>query len=384
MKRFVDKTKGLVRGTPTAVLISAVIHGVLLLLATGFVVFTIMDKKEVNFVPQKIDRPKMKLKKLRVKVKEQAKPRKTTQRIASTRKSADLPDIQLPEMTGMGAGLEGGIGGFDMMADLSKMTLMGAERSVGNDLEGTLYHLKRDAMGELIPGVASGQWEVNTLFKNELNNFLANNWDTRILEKYYRSPKKLYATHIMLPAFASDIALDLYGLPDDWEAGRYLILYKGEIAYSKGGRFRFWGTGDDLLFVRIGGKLVLDARTSKGGSYPSWTEPWRTPNNWKSNSPENMKHLLGTSTAKVGDWFTLEPGVPVKMEVLLGEDMGGRTSAMLNIQEEGVEYPKNKYGSPILPAFKMAKIPEHVIDELEYLLIPGDTDLRGGPIFNAY
>lgn len=384
MKRLIKKSKGLVRGTPTAVLISILIHGGLLLLATGFVVFTIIDKKEANFVPEKIDRPKMKLKKLRVKVKEQAKPRKTTQRIASTRKSADLPDIQLPEMTGMGSALEGELGGFEMMEDLSKMTIFGGEKSIGNDLEGTLYHLKWYRDGTKVPEMESGQWNVNTAFRDEVNKFLANDWDPAVFAKYDRSPHKLYASYFMLPAFASDKALQIYGMPENREAGRYVIHYKGEIAHKKGGKFRFWATGDDFLFVRINGKLILDARTTKGLSAPHWNAQFKTPNNWKSSSPENMKHLLGNSTAKISDWFELKPGEPATMEVFIGEDMGGRTSCMINVQEFGVEYEKNEYGSPILPAFKTAPMPTHIVDEIEYHSIPGDTDLTGGPIFNAY
>jgi hypothetical protein len=49
-----------------------------------------------------------------------------------------------------------------------------------------------------------------------------------------------------------------------------------------------------------------------------------------------------------------------------------------------VEYPENKYGGPILPAFKTMPIPSHIIDEIEYVVIPGDTDLESGPIFSAY
>jgi len=390
MKKLVNKTKGLIRGTSTAVLLSVVIHAVLFFAAGVWVVFKFIDAQEAKFVaPPPLERPKMQLKKLRVKVKPTAKPRKSTQRITSTRKTAAMPDIQLPEMTGMGAGLQS-VGGFEMMADMSEMTIFGGGKSMGNDLEGTLYYMMWNRQGEPIPAMASGSnaagWPVNALFRDEVNKFLVNNWSPLTFAKYYRSPKKLYATQFMLPKFGSDRALQIYDMPEGQEAARYVIHYKGKISHPTGGKFRFWGTGDDFFFVRINKKLILDARTTIGKSYSGHRHnaQFKTPNGWKSSSKENMKHLLGTSSAKISDWFVLEPGVPIEMEVLIGEDMGGRTSALLNVQEFGVEYPENGYGSPILPAFKTAPIPDHIVDELEYLNIPGDTDLRGGPIFGAY
>jgi len=382
MKRLIRKTKGLVRGTPTAVLISAAVHGALLLLATGFVVFTIIEKQEAKFVPQKIDRPKMQLKKLRVKVKEQAKPRKTTQRIASSRKSADLPDIQLPEMTGMGAGLEGAIGGFDMMADLSSMTLFGGQRSLGNDLEGTFYHLMRDRAGNPLTGYKPVSGAPNMKYMDKLNMFIASGWDSAVLDQFYRSPTKLYATHFMFCIFASELALKKFNMGDDQYGGLYIIHYKGKISHPTGGRFRFWGTGDDFLLIRINGKLVLDGRTVRSGHYGNWNSDIKT--GWESSEPQNWGYPLGFSAVTVGDWFALGAGEPVEMEVLIGEDQGGRTACLLNVEEFGVEYPENEYGAPILPAFKTAKIPEHIIDEIEYLLIPGESDLKGGPVFSAY
>jgi len=380
MKRLFKKTQNLIKGTPTAVLLSAAIHAILLLLAGGMVVFSIIEKQDTKFTPQKVKRPTMKLKKLRVKVKETAKPRKTTQRITSRRTQA-MPDIQLPAMTGMGSGLEGGVGGFEMLADLSQMTIFGGERSTGNDLEGTFYHLMRDRYGRHIPLPDMGVpgWGLITYqFADAVTEFLKN-WSPKTLSKYYQAPRKLYASHFMMPPFASEKASQIYGLSDNLQAALYLVHYKGKIAHPEGGRFRFWATGDDMLFVRINKKLILDGRTTG-----FWAAEFKTPNNWQSSDPESGIYSLARSRSVIGDWFTLEPGVPVEMEVLMGEDIGGRTWAVLNVQEEGVDYPKNNEGCPVLPAFKTAPIPEHIIDEIEYGVPVDQTDLLGGPIFSAY
>ena len=65
----------------------------------------------------------MQLKKPKVKVKQSAKP-KPTQRIVTKMKSASMPDIQLPELSGVSDGLNTGIGGFDLMPNLNETTLL--------------------------------------------------------------------------------------------------------------------------------------------------------------------------------------------------------------------------------------------------------------------
>ena len=64
MKRIVKKTKGLIKGAPTAVLFSAVIHLILFAVFGGMVVFSVMKKMERKFTPPPpVERPKMELKK---------------------------------------------------------------------------------------------------------------------------------------------------------------------------------------------------------------------------------------------------------------------------------------------------------------------------------
>ena len=111
------------------------------MLAGLLVVFTVANKEEKKFVPPKpVDRPKMKLKK--PKVKKNAKP-KSSSRIVTKVTKANMPDIQLPEMSGIGEGISGSIGGFEMMPDLGEVTIFGAGQTIGNDFVGTFYDFKR-------------------------------------------------------------------------------------------------------------------------------------------------------------------------------------------------------------------------------------------------
>ena len=197
-----------------------------------------------------------------------------------------------------------------------------------------------------------------------------------MFDRYYRSPVKLYATHIMIPPRASELGPASFGINEDIQAALWVIHYKGKIAHETGGTFRFLGMSDDLLMVRIDGKFVLDA------NIPSHSR--RMNIEWRSSSDEHQRYRLGPGGARVGDWFTLEPGVPVDMEVLVSEVPGGWFFAMLNVQEYGVDYPENEYDAPIFPVFKTMELPEHIVSEIKYGLIPGDADVENGPVFSVY
>ena len=150
-----SKSTKITKGAPSGFVLSLMVHAAAFMLAGMLVVFNVVKKEEKKFVPPKpVDRPKMKLKKPKVKIKKSSKP-KATNRIVTKVKRASMPDIQLPEMSGITAGLGGGMGGFDIMPDLSDVSVLGSAQSIGNDfvwpdvvyrgLEGNKFRLvKRD------------------------------------------------------------------------------------------------------------------------------------------------------------------------------------------------------------------------------------------------
>jgi len=170
MKRLIKKSQKVGKGMPSAVVLSILIHAALFLLAGMLVVFTVVKKEEKQFVPpQAVERPKMKLRKPKVKVRKSSKPKPTT-RIVTKVNRVSMPDIQLPEMSGMSDGLAGGLGGFDMMPDFDEVSVFGGGQSIGNDFEGTLYDLKRDRNGRNIP---MGEDQ----FRMELRKFVRSGWE---------------------------------------------------------------------------------------------------------------------------------------------------------------------------------------------------------------
>ena len=85
-----------------------------------------------------------------------------------------------------------------------------------------------------------------------------------------------------------------------------------------------------------------------------------------------------------GSWFTLEPGVPLEMEVVLGERAGGLAAAMLAVEEEGVEYPTNFEQGPKLPIFKTAELTRDQVDVIMEYMYEDHYEITNGPVFNDY
>jgi hypothetical protein len=368
MKQSLRKNKITAKGLPSAVVLSILIHAGIFLLAGMLVVFTVVKKKEQKFVPPKaVERPKMKLKKPKVKIKKSSRPKSTT-RIVTKANRATMPDIQLPEMSGMGGGLGDGLGdGFDMMPDFDAISVFGSGQTIGNDFEGSLYSLNRDRNGRPIP------MDENT-FRQKLRDFVLADWNPRVIRKYYCSPTKLYTTHFMIPEIPSPMAPEVFGEPD-MEAYYFFLHYKGKLVSQEPITFRFWGNGDAYMFIRVGGEEVFISCWDTHKTYFDW---------WQSSSADDEKYFLGNRPMTVGDWITLEPGKALDMEVILGEWKGGAVAAMLNVEVQDEEYERNRQRGPILPAFKTTEFSDDLLDEIYPLLSVKETCLTNGPVFRDY
>jgi hypothetical protein len=370
MRKSEKKIKKSGKGTPSAVMISIIVHAVILSVAGGLVVFSAIKKAEKKFVPPPpVDRPKMDLKKPRVKVKQASKPRATTR--ISTKSVASMPDIQLPDISNAGSGLSGGVGGYELVPNVAEMSMFGGTKSVavGNDFEGTFYSLRYDRRGK---ETSMGESE----YISTIRRFVELNWNPYVFAPYYRAPQKLYTTQIFIPTIFSEFGPSQFGIPagPDFDPYLWCVHYKGKIMRKDGGRFRFWGFGDDVLLVRVNGRVVLNA---------SWGDFRTELYDWPRHE-EDYRYYMGHAQAAVGDWFDLEPGVPVEMEVLIGEIPGGEFCAYLVVEDAEEDYAENQQGMPILPVFKTAEIPERIKDKIRYTLIRGEADLDSDLMFNVY
>ncbi|QBG46745.1 hypothetical protein EGM51_04795 [Verrucomicrobia bacterium S94] len=363
-----DKGRGVVKGAPSGFVISMAIHAAAFALAGMLVVFNVVKKEEKKFVPPKpVDRPKMKLKKPKVKVKKTSKPRSTT-RIVTKVQKASMPDIQLPEMTGMGEGLVGDIGGFEITPNLEEISVFGAGQAIGNDFEGELYHFRYDRRGGKISSM-----DLDPFF-DIVREYARKGFKKSVLAPYYRSAKKLYTTHFIVPQVPSRMAPGLFGEPDK-EGDCFFVNYKGKLVYHEDIKFRFWGSGDGYISVMVDGEHVL---------LNGWDARLEVLDYWQSSDSQSGKHYCVGMGMAVGDWIELKAGEPKDMEIFFGEWGGGIMSAALLVEVEGVEYPQTKWGGPLLPAFKTEEFTRDQLEEIYKFLPPGELSLTNGPVFRDY
>lgn len=370
------------KGMPSGFVISLVFHLAVFFLAGLFVVFTVVTKPEPEFTPPPpIERPKMKLKKPKVKVKKSSNPRPSS-RIVAKVKTKQMPEIQLPDLQGVGEGLLGGSGfGGDFLdlPDMPTMTEFGSTESIGNDLVGTYWDLKYTRSGTFAPMT---QYDWRRLY----NEFVSSDdWDTSLFDRYYKGPRKLYAQTLILPPSISAMAPAAFGMPDKMCSGGYwIVYYRGKIVHKDGITFRFWLAVDDSMCIRIDGKIVVAASWIRPSDGQARRQELMYAGLWRSTANWDATYTYGHGKATVGDWVTLEPGVPHDIEVVSTDNVAANASAIVMVEEKGVDYPKNRQGAPILPIFRMAELSHDYLDLIYRNLCEDEANCTNGPIFSDF
>ncbi len=378
MAKMFNRPKKANKGAPSGLVISLIFHAAAFFIAGLFVIFTVVNAPEPEFeAPPPIERPKMKLKKPKVKVKKSSNP-KPSSRIVAKVKTKQMPEIQLPDLMGTGEGLLGGTGmggEFMDLPEVKELTIFGTEMTTGNDLVGTFFDFKRTSSGLSKP-VNIDHYVRPYMMDEVMLDFLENDWDVSVWNKYYHSPKKLYASTICIGCTDSVAAPEAFG--EDTEGYAWAILYRGKLVYPEDIKFRFRGAGVPIA-VRVDGKVVLMCTFHSQGAeqfyYPIW----------KSSAGDTFTYAMGNNKQEIGDWIELKGGEPVDIEVLIADLEGGVITAMLGVEVEGEEYPRNPYGGgPTIPVFKTDNLTRAQIDALYVDVFPGDVCLTNGPVFCDY
>ncbi len=357
----------------SAILVSVIVHAAFIAIALTFVAVQVYIKPEQTFEVKDVQRPKMQLRKLQVPVKQQKKTQAPKLRKTIVTKQKTNIDIKMPEIVGIkggsGFGSGGGLGGLGFGFD---MDLFGGGSGTGNEFIGTLYDLKKTSDGQL---TELGELVDEMLAKGEdlagaeepaielIYNYMRA-WSDRKLEGLFKAPKLKYATAFMMPFMSADEAPKAFSVEDEVKPSFWICVYRGQIAAPETGKYRFCGLGDDLLSVRIKGRLVLDG---------CWPNKRGRLSSWESEDPDNRRFKMDygreawytrDSGMVIGDWFTLTKGERVDMEVLIGEFGGYAFTARLLVQQRGHTYkmvPCEDGQRPVLPIFKTAPINEKLI-----------------------
>jgi hypothetical protein len=119
----------------SAAMISLGIHAVLLVVALSFVAVTVITKEDQSFEAKPVTRPKMQLKKLQVPVnvkkKKTQKPKLRKRIVVQPKLNKNMPDIKMPEITGVKGGIgsvgDGLGGGGSLGFAMPEMSLFGVK-----------------------------------------------------------------------------------------------------------------------------------------------------------------------------------------------------------------------------------------------------------------
>lgn len=272
--------------------------------------------------------------------------------------------------SGTGGGLGGGHGmgsGDGIGSGNAGPNPFGMLEDNGNSLVGNFYDLKQTSAGEPT-GLSVDQ--IVTM----LNGFTNGGWNESTFEGYFKAPRPLYQTRLYIPAMPAAGAPWAFRCADKVQPSRWAIVYRGVVTPPKTGRYRFVGSGDDILVVRFNGRNVFDH------GYYSGTTEVRTHQSFPSMKGEAVDPEVGKLLASgypmdqplrtyqytttkdwnrtvggigIGPVFEAEAGKSYPIDILLSELPGHLFCAALLIQEVGAKYETTIDGNPILPLFRL-------------------------------
>ena len=203
------------------------------------------------------------------------------------------------------------------------------------------------------------------LYHQKIKEFVANNWDEGMLRNYYKSAKPLHTTSIFVPVIKATDGPKAFGVENEVQPNMYCVLYKVTAAPTQDGTYHFIGTGDDILLVRVNHQTVLDACDRPATEELRNSEQKVEMTNFDPTWPDN-------GIFKIGKGFHVSANEAVDIEVIIGEEPGGRSDYFLYIEREESTYEKQSNGTPLYPVFQLDAKP-----------IKPDSEPRTFPPFSA-
>ena len=218
-----------------------------------------------------------------------------------------------------------------------------AESNGAADLEGYLYDLKQTP-DRKPTGFDTGAYH------NKIKEFIESNWDPGVLGHFYKSPTPLHTTSIFIPIINAEDGPKDFGVEKEVQPNMYCVWYKVTASPPQDGTYHFVGTADDVLLVRVNHRTVLD-----GCDYPMIDE---LRNKQKKFNMTNFDPTFpNNADFWVGDSFHVSAGETVDIDILIGEEPGGKSDYFLFIQRDEDTYQTQSNGAPLLPIFQLDSKP---------------------------
>lgn len=167
-----------------------------------------------------------------------------------------------------------------------------------------------------------------------LGRFFNGGWNQGVLSPYYSPKKKLYASSFYLPKAKAEYAPKAYDCADVCQDSGWIAVYRGKVRAPKTGKFRFIGTGDDMLAVRFDKKMVLEA----GYRAPSLFNKENIVRWWISGD-RRTRHWEEVKAGKVKGFEGFELISHIKEVKTWNSELGGLTAGKVFEVKEGHDYP---------------------------------------------
>jgi hypothetical protein len=187
-------------------------------------------------------------------------------------------------------------------------------------------------------------------YHKKITQFIKANWDPGFLAQYYKSPKPLNTSSIFIPTMLALNGPKAFGVEKEVQPNMYAIWYKVRAAPTQDGTYHFVGIADDMLVVKVDGKTVLDGCLFPVDDDVRKKETKYATVNYHPSCPPDSGLYVGVP-------FHASAGVPVDIDVLIGEEPGGQSNYFLYIQREGSTYQPQSNGAPLLPIFQLDSNP---------------------------
>jgi len=188
----------------------------------------------------------------------------------------------------------------------------GSAKRTAGALIGILYDWKQDQKRNKIEMRKED-------FEHGVAQWVNNGWNEEEINKFYRVPRALYTTQLMIPTINADIAPRAFGVERTVQPQKWMVHYKGQVAAPEDGTYRVVGNSDDFVVVAVNGKTVLCAEMPGTPMGINWHPTESPPGDWQA----------------VGDWIPFRAGEPVDLDIVTGESPGGQFRCKLAIQKKG-------------------------------------------------
>jgi hypothetical protein len=215
--------------------------------------------------------------------------------------------------------------------------------SATSQLEGYLYDLKQTSDRQPTNMDPGG-------YHNKIAEFIANDWDPGVLRPYYKAGKALHTSSIFIPIIDANDGPRDFGVENEVQPRMYCVWYKVTAAPTEDGTYHFVGTADDIMLVRVNHHTVLDGSDRTVNDEVRNKQTHFNMTNFDPTFGPNGDFWVGTP-------FHVSAHESVDIEVLIGEEPGGKSDYFLFIQRDESTYDKQSNGAPLLPIFQLDPAP---------------------------